>query len=65
MGMQILECKPMWFDSFYVSLLSSKYKNQTTKWVSALWTGIRSNLTALSDKERCSSIIYIISLKKF
>jgi len=64
MGMEILEFKPMWFDSFYVSLLSSKYQHQTTKWVSSLWTGIRSNLSALSDKGRCSSVIYIISLKE-
>jgi 2-polyprenyl-3-methyl-5-hydroxy-6-metoxy-1,4-benzoquinol methylase len=64
MGMRILEYKPMWFDSFYVSLLSSKYMHQTTKWISALWTGIRSNLSALSDKQKCSSVIYIISLKQ-
>jgi 2-polyprenyl-3-methyl-5-hydroxy-6-metoxy-1,4-benzoquinol methylase len=63
MGMKILEYKPMWFDSFYVSLLSSKYKHQTREWVSALWTGMRSNLSALSDREKCSSMIYIISLK--
>jgi len=64
MGMQILECKPMWFDSFYVSLLSSKYKYQRTKWISALWTGFRSNLKALGDRKKCSSVIYIISPEK-
>jgi 2-polyprenyl-3-methyl-5-hydroxy-6-metoxy-1,4-benzoquinol methylase len=63
MGMQILEYKPMWFDSFYVSLLSSKYRHQRTKWVSALWTGFRSNLKAFIDREKCSSVIYIVSLK--
>ena len=63
MGMKILKYKPMWFDSFYVSLLSSKYKHQRIKWVSALWTGFRSNLKALNDREKCSSVIYIISLK--
>ena len=63
-GMQILEFKRMWFDSFYVSLLSSKYKHQTTKWVSAIWTGIRSNLKALGDRKKCSSVIYIISPKE-
>ena len=26
-GLKILAKKPMWFDSFYISLLSSKYKN--------------------------------------
>jgi len=61
MGMQILEVKPMWFDSFYVSLLSSKYKYHKTKWMSALWAGFRSNLKALGDRKKCSSLIYIIS----
>jgi 2-polyprenyl-3-methyl-5-hydroxy-6-metoxy-1,4-benzoquinol methylase len=61
MGMQILEFKPMWFDSFYVSLLSSKYEHQRPKWVSAVWTGLRSNLKALNDRKKCSSVIYIIS----
>ena len=61
MGMKLIEQKPMWFDSFYVSLLSSKYKTQRTKWLSALWTAIRSNVKAMSDKNKCSSLIYIIS----
>lgn len=26
-GLKLLQCKPMWYDSFYVSMLSSKYKN--------------------------------------
>jgi 2-polyprenyl-3-methyl-5-hydroxy-6-metoxy-1,4-benzoquinol methylase len=64
MGMKILGHKPMWFDSFYVSLLSSKYQHQRTKWGSALWTGLRSNLKALSDSEKCSSLIYIVSPKE-
>jgi len=66
-GMRIIEYKPMWFDSFYVSFLSSKYKNSgqarqgKTNWVAASWTGFMSNLEALFDKKKCSSVIYIIS----
>src|SRR5262245_16220263 len=30
--LRIVAIKPMWFDSFYVSLLSSKYKNGTANW---------------------------------
>ena len=26
-GLKVIEYKPMWYDSFYISLLSSKYKN--------------------------------------
>ncbi len=61
MGMKMIEHRPMWFDSFYVSLLSSKYKNQKTNWLAATWTGLRSNLKAMTNKQKCSSVIYIIS----
>jgi 2-polyprenyl-3-methyl-5-hydroxy-6-metoxy-1,4-benzoquinol methylase len=59
-GLNVIAQKPMWFDSFYISLLSSKYKNGTTKWLGAGWSGVRSNLKALFKKEYCSSIIYVI-----
>lgn len=60
-GLKIASIKPMWFDSFYVSLLSSKYKNGTPNWIGAFWTGFMSNLKAMSDVRKCSSVIYIIS----
>lgn len=51
--------QPMWFDSFYVSLLSSKYKTGKVQLLSSLHKGLLSNLTAWRDKERCSSLIYV------
>src|SRR6187455_1413813 len=59
--LKVIAVKPMWFDSFYVSLLSSKYKNGNTKWVGAFWTGLISNFKAMNDVKKCSSVIYIIS----
>lgn len=59
-GMTIKEKKPMWFDSFYISMLSSKYKNGGTNWFGAPVTGMISNLKALGNKDKCSSVIYII-----
>lgn len=66
-GLTILQYKPMWYDSFYISLLSSKYKNTRRpdrqgkiNWLAALCTGFRSNLNALADKKKCSSVIYVI-----
>ncbi|HET9744845.1 MAG TPA: class I SAM-dependent methyltransferase [Chitinophagaceae bacterium] len=60
LGLKVIEVKPMWFDSFYVSLLSSKYKNGNTKWFEAFWTGLVSNFKAMNDVKKCSSVIYII-----
>ena len=59
-GLEIIDTKPMWFDSFYISLLSSKYKNGKEKWFSAAWNGLRSNLNALINRKACSSLIFII-----
>jgi SAM-dependent methyltransferase len=60
-GLKIIAQKPMWFDAFYISLLSSKYKNGKTNWIGAIGSGVRSNLNAILNKEKCSSLIYVIS----
>lgn len=59
-GLKVVAKKPMWFDSFYISLLSSKYHKGSASWIGAGYNGVRSNLTALLNKDRCSSLIYII-----
>jgi 2-polyprenyl-3-methyl-5-hydroxy-6-metoxy-1,4-benzoquinol methylase len=51
---------PMWFDSFYVSMLSEKYKSGKNNYLGAFTTGLLSNVKALANKEKCSSLIYII-----
>tara|TARA_R100001480_G_scaffold83176_1_gene91453 strand:- start:226 stop:1074 length:849 start_codon:yes stop_codon:yes gene_type:complete len=55
--------KPMLFDSFYVSLLSEKYKSGKTFSIKALFVGLWSNLLALLSKES-SSIIYCYQKSK-
>lgn len=59
--LQIVSKKPMWFDSYYVSLLSEKYKN-SGYWgvLRAFIIGCISNLKAIKDPEKASSIIYEI-----
>jgi len=56
-GLRIVAKKPMWFDSFYVSMLSSKYRKGSL--IKAGINGLRSNLLAMLQKDRCSSLIYI------
>lgn len=48
---------PMWFDSFYVSLLSEKYMNGKSNIRRAFWIGLKSNWKAKKSSE-FSSIIY-------
>jgi 2-polyprenyl-3-methyl-5-hydroxy-6-metoxy-1,4-benzoquinol methylase len=63
-GLYIQQYKPMWYDSFYISMLSSKYKTGKTKLISSFFNGLRSNMKALGDKRHCSSVIYIVSKEK-
>jgi len=49
---------PMKFDSFYVSLLSEKYKTGKQNPFKAFWIGFRSNLKAKHTSEY-SSLIYV------
>ena len=60
-GLQVNKMKPMWFDSFYVSMLSEEYKNGKGNSINAFWNGLISNIKAVFKKEKCSSVIYIIS----
>lgn len=50
---------PMKFDSYYVSLLSEKYKNGKMKPINAFYRGFLSNIKARNSKEY-SSLIYVI-----
>ncbi len=59
-GLKVLKHMPMWYDSFYISLLSSKYKSGKTNWPVAVWNGFRSNINASVDTTKCSSLIYLI-----
>jgi 2-polyprenyl-3-methyl-5-hydroxy-6-metoxy-1,4-benzoquinol methylase len=51
--------KPMWFDSFYVSLLSEKNLTGKNNYAKAFITGTLSNCKTLGSLNYCSSIIYI------
>ncbi|TXE13240.1 class I SAM-dependent methyltransferase [Seonamhaeicola algicola] len=58
-SMTIKKIKPMWFDAFYVCLLSEKYKTGKMNFIKAFFNGLVSNTKALGSKE-ASSLIYVI-----
>lgn len=62
-GLQVVAHRPMWFDSFYVSMLSERYKHGFNNLLSACWIGWLSNWEAFSDTSKCSSVIYVIRKK--
>lgn len=57
-GLRLREIHPMWFDSFYVSMLSEQYKGGNI--LKAIFNGLISNLKAIGDISKCCSIIYVI-----
>lgn len=59
-GLKLHRHLPMWYDSFYISMLSSKYKNGKTNLLASFFNGLRSNIKAAGDVKRCSSVIYVI-----
>lgn len=61
--MKVVAKKPMYFDSFYVSLLSEKYKKSKLGFFKAFWIGLVSNSIAIINNEY-SSLIYVIQNKK-
>ena len=60
--MKLEKVLPMKFDSFYVSLLSEKYKSGKMNFVKAFFTGLKSNFKAKSNFEY-SSHIYVLKNK--
>ena len=60
-GLRLKAIQPMWFDSFYVSMLSEQYKTGKQNVIKGGIAGLLSNCTTLFNRERCSSLIYIIT----
>lgn len=60
-GFEVKRILPMKFDSYYVSMLSEKYKTGSSNLIAAVWRGWISNRKA--GKEGSSSLIYIIRKK--
>ncbi len=52
----------MWYDSFYVSMLSEKYKNGNIFF--AVIIGFFSTINTFFNKEKCSSLTYVLRHKK-
>ncbi len=58
-GYRLEETLPMLFDSFYVSMLSEKYKTGTINYVKSFFVGLYSNFKAIKSGKKYSSQIYI------
>jgi SAM-dependent methyltransferase len=57
-GFEREKMHPMWFDAFYVSMLSREIRKQP-KWPGA-FAGLRSNIHAMTNNSQCSSVVYVL-----
>ncbi|MDR0937862.1 MAG: class I SAM-dependent methyltransferase [Mediterranea sp.] len=55
---------PMPFDAFYVSMLSEKHRGSSFAFARGLYTGTLAWISALRQKERSSSMIYVFRKKR-
>lgn len=60
---EVIEKRPMLFDPIYISMLSEKYKNTPLATLVGLVKGMYFCFKSLLNKEKCSSIIYILKKK--
>lgn len=62
-GYKQVKVLPMIFDSYYVSMLSEKYKHGKISYLKAFFTGLRSNIKANKTGLEFSSQIYVFKKK--
>ena len=60
-GFKLVTKKAMWFDAFYVAMLTEQHNGGS--FIKAILVGLWSNLTALLDVNKCSSVIYAFKKK--
>ena len=58
--LQLVQQKPMWFDAWYVAMLSEQYKKQSFGLIKAFLVGCISNWKAWRKNTQCSSLIYVL-----
>jgi 2-polyprenyl-3-methyl-5-hydroxy-6-metoxy-1,4-benzoquinol methylase len=61
-GLRVIKTQPMWLDSFYISMLSEKYRHGSL--LKGFFVGLKSNFNTLFNREECSSLIYVIEANK-
>ncbi|MFT6866381.1 MAG: SAM-dependent methyltransferase [Cyclobacteriaceae bacterium] len=59
--LNLVDTIPMKFDSYYVSLLSEKYKTGHSKYIKSIRNGYNSNQYAAHSNGEYSSLIYVLS----
>lgn len=65
-GMELLRVRPMWFDAYYICLLSESYlgRSKLASMLRGFLLGLWSNIVSLLSKRPTSSSLYVIRAAK-
>lgn len=59
-GFDLAAVRPMRYDAFYIALLSHQHRVGSSRWLKSCWIGFYSNVYALFNRERDSSLVYVM-----
>ena len=59
-GFKINKIIPMPFDGFYISMMTEKNLNHSFSFLRGAWVGFKGYISALKNKEKSSSLIYVL-----
>ncbi len=59
LGLKLIAIHPMFYDPFYISILSEKYKNGKTNYLNAFINGIKITIKGRKEITQNSSLVYI------
>lgn len=62
-GLEMESIKPLFFDPYYISLLSEKYKKGRSNPINAAWQGLQTTLAGRRNPDENSSLLYIFRKK--
>jgi 2-polyprenyl-3-methyl-5-hydroxy-6-metoxy-1,4-benzoquinol methylase len=59
-NLKLIETIPLYFDAYYISLLSYQYQSNNRNWIKSLISGYKSNSYAKLNQNNFSSIVYCL-----
>ncbi len=62
-GFKVEAVKPMWFDAFYIAMLSEQYRRGKSNLIGAFFEGLRSVLHTIFNHEQASSQVYVLKCR--
>jgi 2-polyprenyl-3-methyl-5-hydroxy-6-metoxy-1,4-benzoquinol methylase len=60
---EVVATRAMWLDAVYIAMLSEKYREGRLQFFAAMWQGLSCTLKTIGNREKASSLIYVLQQK--